>query len=355
MFAYDAFVKNNESLVTVQRLFRVHFNRGRRGSVPSTNTIKSWVSTLRTTGSIVKKKPPGPAKTARTPENVNRVREALIRSPTRSARRHACELRLNRESLRRILQQDIKFHPYKMCIVQKLEIRDYAQREDFAVRMQVILEENQNAVILTSDEAHFHLNGVVNKQNLRYWAPENPRQIHERPLHSQRVTVWCAIASFGIIGPYFFEDENGANVTVNSARYMRMLNTFLRPQLRRRRLDMANVYFQQDGATAHTARDSMRLVQRMFPGKVISRFGDIPWPPRSPDLSPCDFFLWGHLKAQVYTHQPRSLIELKEAIKEEVAAIDNALLTRVKDDFQARLEKCIQENGHHMLDVIFHT
>ena len=78
---------------------------------------------------------------------------------------------------------------------------DYAQRVDFAVRMQVILEENENAIIIMSDEAHFHLNGTVNKQNLRHWAPENPRNIHERPLHSARVTLWCAVAPFGVIGP----------------------------------------------------------------------------------------------------------------------------------------------------------
>ena len=55
MFAYDAYVKN-ESITAVQRLFRVHFNLGRYGIVPSRNTILRWVNNLRTTGSIVKKK-----------------------------------------------------------------------------------------------------------------------------------------------------------------------------------------------------------------------------------------------------------------------------------------------------------
>jgi hypothetical protein len=77
-----------------------------------------------------------------------------------------------------------------------------------------------------SDEAYFHLNGTVNKQNLRYWAAENPRDIHERPFHSARVTVWYAVAPFGVIGPYFFE-EDGVTVTVNSDRYIHMLNNFL--------------------------------------------------------------------------------------------------------------------------------
>ena len=64
-------------------------------------------------------------------------------------------------------------------------------------------------------------------QNCRYWATENRRDIHQKPLHSEKVIVWCGVASFGVIGPYFFEDEAGRAVTVNSARYTEMLRTFL--------------------------------------------------------------------------------------------------------------------------------
>ena len=80
-----------------------------------------------------------------------------------------------------------------------------------------------------TDEAHFHLNGFVNKQNLRYWGVENPRIVNEKELHPQRVTVWCAIMCDRIIGPYFFENAEGFTETVNRERYRQMLNTFLRP------------------------------------------------------------------------------------------------------------------------------
>jgi hypothetical protein len=204
MFAYDVYVTNAESVTAAQRLFRVHFNLGRRGIVPSHNTILRGVNNLRTTGSVVKKKALGPQKTARMPENIERVRQALTRSPQKSARRHVHELRLSRESVRTILKKDLAFHPYNLCIVQQLKATDYQQREDFAVRMQVLLEEHANTIILMSDEAHFHLSGEVNKQNFRYWGSENPRNMHEKSLHTQRVTVRCAIANFDVIGLYFF-------------------------------------------------------------------------------------------------------------------------------------------------------
>jgi len=104
------------------------------------------------------------------------------------------------------------------------------------------------------------------------------------------LTVWCGIASFGVLGSYFFEDNKGATVTVTSERYVAMLRNFCEPELRRRGIDSSSVCFQQDGATAHTARASMSVLREMFPQHVISRAGDVPLPARSPDLS-ADWFL----------------------------------------------------------------
>jgi len=67
--------------------------------------------------------------------------------------------------------------------------------------------------------------------------------------------VWCAISKFGVIGSYFFE-ENGQNVTVNSQRYVFILENFFEPQLEELMGEtdrMRDIWFQQDGITAHTA------------------------------------------------------------------------------------------------------
>jgi len=97
------------------------------------------------------------------------------------------------------------------------------------------------------------------------------------------------------------------------------------------------VWFQQDGATVHTANESMTTFRNTFPGHLISRFGDVPWPPRSPDLSTCDFFLGGgYLKSRVYAHKPHTLNDLKEDIRQEIRPIDRQLLARVMDDFKKK-------------------
>ncbi|GFV13906.1 hypothetical protein TNCV_523831 [Trichonephila clavipes] len=53
--------------------------------------------------------------------------------------------------------------------------------------------------ILFSDEAHFWLNGYVNKQNCRIWSEANPQVYVETPLHPEKVTVWCALWAGGIL------------------------------------------------------------------------------------------------------------------------------------------------------------
>jgi hypothetical protein len=70
-----------------------------------------------------------------------------------------------------------------------------------------------------SDEAHFQLDGCVNTQNCWIWGAENPRVIHEKPLHAQRATVWCGFWAGRVIGPYFFENVAANAVKVNGVRY----------------------------------------------------------------------------------------------------------------------------------------
>jgi len=88
-------------------------------------------------------------------------------------------------------------------------------------------------------------------------------------------------------------------------------------------------------------------------GTVISRFGDIAWPARSPELTVPDFFLRGFLKDRVYRRHIMTIQELKQAIVDEVAAIDVGLQRRVYGTFQTHLQKCIDVNRDHLPDVIF--
>ncbi|GFU94800.1 putative DD41D transposase [Trichonephila clavipes] len=144
--------------------------------------------------------------------------------------------------------------------------------------------------ILFSDEAHFWLNGYVNKKNCRIWSEANSQVYVETPLHPEKLTVWCALWAGEIIGPYFFKNDEGHNFTVNGDRYRAMITNFFIPELNNH--DIHEPWFQQDGATCHTAHATIDLLKDTFGDRLISRFGPVNWHPRSCDLTPLDYFLW---------------------------------------------------------------
>ena len=137
------------------------------------------------------------------------------------------------------------------------------------------------------DEAHFYLNGHVNKQNMRFWSMESSQIAHASELHLCKDTVWCEVTSEKIIGPYFFQNPDENVITVTGEQFREMLESFVQPTI----ANMAGYWWQQDGGTAHTARVSMRMLTEMFQDKIISQNFDFPQTPKSPDLTPVDFFL----------------------------------------------------------------
>ncbi|GFW52938.1 uncharacterized protein TNCV_2395171 [Trichonephila clavipes] len=168
---------------------------------------------------------------------------------------------------------------------------DHQARRRFVewAQNEIAVVPNFHKRILFSDEAHFWLNGYDNKQNCRIWSEANPQVYVETPIHPEKLTVWCALLAGGIIGPYFFKNDEGHNVTVNGGRYRAMITNFFIPELNNH--EVQELWFQQDGATCHTARATNDLLKDTFGDRLISRFGPVNWPPRSCDLTPIDYFL----------------------------------------------------------------
>jgi hypothetical protein len=110
---------------------------------------------------------------------------------------------------------------------------------------------------------------------------------------------------------------------VNSKRYCSTLHDFIGLL---EEDEITYSWFQQDGATAHTANNSMKLLNEIFGEHVISRNL---WPPRSPDLTPPGFYLWGAAKSAVYRDRPRTLNELKAAITAYIRNTSQADLQKV--------------------------
>ncbi|GFT59180.1 putative DD41D transposase [Trichonephila clavipes] len=141
----------------------------------------------------------------------------------------------------------------------------------------------------------------------------------------EKLTVWCALWAGGIIGPHFKNDE-GHNVTVSGDRYRAMITNFFIPELNNH--DVQELWFQQDGATCHTARATIDLLKDTFGDRLISRFGPVNWPPRSCDLTPLDYFLWGYIKSFVYADNSQTLDHLEDNIRRVIADIRSQMLEK---------------------------
>ncbi|KOC69520.1 hypothetical protein WH47_05463 [Habropoda laboriosa] len=127
-----------------------------------------------------------------------------------------------------------------------------------------------------------------------------------------------------------------------------MITTFFRAKLNSTNVD--DIWFKQDGATCHTSKETVALLKEMFNGRVISRGGDINWPPRSCDLTPLDFFLWGFLKSKVYANNPKTIDELKNNIAAAINEIEFQLCENVLENWAKRIGLVKKS---HLNDIVF--
>ena len=100
---------------------------------------------------------------------------------------------------------------------------------------------------------------------------------------------------------------------------MALLGRFLMPEIEARNLH--DIWFQQDGATCHTARETMDLLRSRFGKQFISRLGLVDWPPRSFDITPLDFYLSGYVLERVIQNWCLRMDELKRSCGQHLKAV----------------------------------
>ncbi|KAJ4433388.1 hypothetical protein ANN_15647 [Periplaneta americana] len=305
---------------------------------PERTTVHKIVNKFKTTGSVLDKKRRR-RRHVLTEEKLDDIGAQLEQSPQKSLTQLAQQAGVSRTSAHNATKL-LKCHPYKVTEVHSLEAGDLHRRINFCNWfLQSVNDGSLNPqLVMFSDEAWFHLHRQVITQNTRYWSVDNLRLLHESPLalHDSKVGVWCAINAKRIIGPIFFHE------TLNADRYQALILDQFFPQLteEERRYGV----FQQDRTTAHTSSSSLRAITDIFEGRVIS---EGLWPARSPDLTPCDFYLWSSLKDRVYRSNPRTLDELKNNIQREIVKISDAELQHVNQNVIRRYNTCLAANGKH--------
>lgn len=186
---------------------------------------------------------------------------------------------------------------------------------------------------------------------MRYCCQENPHEHREEHTqYPEKSNVWGGILGNKIIGPFFIDGN------LNGEKYHEMLHDQIVPAIRdaaaERNINFNDIYFQQDGAPAHFTLNVRGYLNLTFPNRWIGRGSYFAWPPRFPDLTPLDYFLWGFLKDRVFRTKPDNLQEMNDRIIENCGYIDDDILERVRESFKTRLFVCMDEGGKQFEHVL---
>jgi len=293
----------------------------------------------------------GRRKSARTPENIMAVAGEII-GTGRSVRQVARELDLSYSCVYKIVRHDLLLKPYVLQVVPHLTEHHRARRASAAAPLLQLFHTGAIAPMnfFSSDEANVYLDGHVQVRNAVIWGIERPPEHYrEIKLRSRKVTVFAAVSAGYLFGPYFVPEGTNVNADNYCVLVQRLVDD-MRAQLGEERF--GNVWLQQDGATPHTALRTRHFLQQIFPDRLVGAHLTLDWPSLSPDLSMCDFFLWGVLKNEIYAHAPfandaalRACIQ--ETFTEMRAKVDfSATLQAVHRCFLHRLEKCMDHAGY---------
>jgi len=322
-----------KSNTLVKRAFRTKWKNNKAPSAQSINSAVAAFEKLSLSAS-----------TQENPRSLSQKRidtkNALIsimeKEPTVSIRKAASATKSSIGLCHTILRQDLMLFPYKYHTFQKLYAGDAEKRVEFA---KWFLKKPLNAHewLIATDEAWFTLTEKPNRQNNRYWAVEPPDNGIEVPLHDKKFMVWLAISATKCYGVYVFDE------TVNKDNYLEMLKDFFWPKHLRTE-SYKKYYFLQDGAPSHTSNQVQEWLSSKFGTKFIDKSQ---WPAHSPDLNPCDYFLWGYLKSRVYNPIPKDLTELRSNLEREVKNLSKNVLKSTFLNFKKRLNLVISANGGH--------
>ena len=247
--AVSAYLRTGSPVLTQRGLRREHGWR----RVPSARELRQWVRGFQTRGTVA---PVGiHAPRPRVPVALVRaIRRALARNPRLSVRRLAARTGAQRSTVYNVVRGQLGLFAYKLQLVQRLKRGDKAKRLRFCRwALAKWRSPRFRRCLIMTDEAQFCLDGTVNKQNARIWGTENPHATYEQEGQSPSITVWCGVWAKGIIGPFFIT-EKGRPTTVTGPRYHALIRDQVVPKIEEQGVPLTKLWFQQDGATPHTAR-----------------------------------------------------------------------------------------------------
>jgi inhibitor of nuclear factor kappa-B kinase subunit alpha len=317
----------------------------------SLTSIKRICKMIDTTGSALERKPgSGRPKTVRTTENIARVEELICSQEdkpgtSKSTRQVAREIGISQTSVRRIAKADIGLSSFKRMPVQVISEATRLKRLQRSKQLLRRLTQQRVKSIFFTDEKIFHLSPPVNTQNNRVWSTGRKRDVKPERLLVQRAkfsthVMVSAGVCYGGKGRLHFVDEKAK---INTQYY---INNLLPKLFDDSRELLTNQFiFQQDGAPAHTSRQTQEWITQNSPDFISKN----EWPPNSPDLNPLDYHVWGAMlhKYQQLSPKPANKEQLKHALQTIWDELPQDSINKAVLAFRKRLRACVAVDGKH--------
>ena len=284
----------------------------------------------------------GRPRSVRTTAAKRKVKQMIMRKPVISFRQIASRTLISNTSVGRILKYDLGVKSFKRTKTEALTPLTIGKRLQRCHKLVTRLKNVDHENIVFSDEKIWSIEEKYNSQNSRVYSisreniPEEVKHV-ATTLHPKSVMVWAGISAKGKTSMVFVPE--GAKI--NAISYQKLIlskhvlpisSTFMKGE---------DWLFQQDGAPAHTAK----INQEWLSNNIPDFFNKDEWPPSSPDLNPCDYYLWGRMEAIVNNHAHKSLQALKRAILRSWNDLDHEEVARACNNFPERLKMCIKARG----------
>ncbi|KAJ8954921.1 hypothetical protein NQ318_016861 [Aromia moschata] len=240
---------------------------------------------------LIKKKSTdaGLRRTVHTSQLVENILNAVHDTPSTSTRRLSTQLNASKTILHKVLKEQL-LHPYHLQKVHEMIPEDFSQcslQTGYWISIETIN-------ILFTYEASFTKNGITNLHNAHVWADENPHAtvfLHYQH-QFQSINIWVGIIGNFLIGPFVLPER------LNGQLYLEFLQNDFPDLIEDLPLETRrNMYFMHDGAPAHYSVGVQEHLNNIYSNRWIGRGGHSIWTldSRSPDITPLDFYLWGHL------------------------------------------------------------
>lgn len=314
----------------------------------SLTSVNRLLRKIDSTGTAERKERVRSARTKESIENVEQLAMSQEDQPNthRTVRQIARETGIKKSTVHNIVRKELHFKCLKKKRAQELTETNKLAR---LVRSKQLLRQYpQHLVhfIWFTDEKVFTVASPINPQNDRLYVPAGTKKktvsvdrlLHTRPTFSKSLMVSVGVSSLGCTELIFVEP----GVKINGAHYRDvLLAQHLLPAIRGQSGDY--FIFQQDGAPAHRARDTVTFLRRETPEFISPSL----WPANSPDLNPVDYKVWGVLQDRVYRTRIRDVEHLRERLVEEWSRFDQRIIDGAVKQWRHRLKACVRASGGH--------